>query len=87
MAGRIDEIQHVRLAIVRFVVHRHRMGLNRNAAFAFQVHIIQHLRLFHFGQRAGLFKNSIGQRRFTVVNMRDDAKISDLIQVHKSLSS
>jgi len=44
-----------------------------------QLHVIKHL-LLHFSarQKTGLFDNPVCQRRFAVIDMRDDTKISDI---------
>ena len=84
MAGGIDQIQLVGLAVVRGVHHAHGVGLDSDAAFALQVHGVKHLGL-HLarGERPGQFQQAIRQRGFTVVDMRDDREVADESGVHK----
>ena len=62
-------------------------GFDGNAALAFEVHRIEHL-LVHLplAERAGEFEKAVGKRGFAVVNVRDDAKISDVTGVHQFLT-
>src|SRR3989344_837801 len=78
MPGRVDEIQDV-LA----VLHPHRLHLDGDAALAFEVHTVEHL-VAHkaFGNGTGTFEQTIGQRRFPVVNVRDDRKVANVFLVH-----
>ena len=47
MAGSIDQVELIDLAILRGVQHAYGMGLDGNAALALQVHRVQNL-LLHF---------------------------------------
>ena len=78
VAGRVDQVELVGLAVVRRIHHAHRMGLDGDAAFALQVHRIQHLGL-HLArrQRAGELQQTVGKRAFPMVNMGDDGEIAD----------
>src|SRR5580658_5461325 len=61
-------------------------GFDGDAAFALQVHGVEHLRMhFALGERAGKFQQAVGQRGFAVVNVRDDAEIADVLGIHVSL--
>ena len=53
------------------------VGLDGDAALAFQIHGIEHL-LHHFAlaERARGFEETVGKRAFTVVDMRDDREIA-----------
>ena len=55
------------------------MGFDGDAALALQVHRIEHLR-HHFAlrKRAGDFQQAVGQRRFAVVDVRNDREIADV---------
>ena len=80
MAGRVDQIQVVLAAVGRGVLERRGLRLDRDAALALQVHRIEHLR-FHFAiaQAAAALNQAVGQRRFAVVDMRDDRKVADVL--------
>ena len=80
---RVDEVEHVLLAVVRRVVEADGMRLDRDAALALEVHRVEHLRL-HLArlQGAGDFEEAIGQRRLAVVDVRDDREIADVGGIH-----
>ena len=76
---RIDHVQDVFLAVF-FVHHADGVSLDGNAAFAFKVHVVQEL-VGHlvFRDRLGQFDHAVCKCRFTVVNVGDDAEISDIV--------
>ena len=84
VAGSVDEVELVSLTVVRGVHHAHGMGLDGDAALAFQVHGVEHLRL-HLarGERAGQLQQAVRQRGFTVVDMRDDGEVAEESGVHR----
>ena len=84
MAGSIDQIQLIGLAILGIVSHSYGVGFDGDASFALQVHIIQHLRL-HLarGERAGQLQQAIGKRGFAVVNMGNDGEVADVFSIHE----
>ena len=60
------------------------MGLDGDAAFALEVHVVQKLCLHvAVGDGAGQLQNAVGERRFAVVDVGDDRKIADVLGVHK----
>jgi hypothetical protein len=76
VAGRVDEVEHIVLAIVQ-VIHRYGRGLDCYAAFPLDIHIVQELvLLLAVAYGAGYFHYAVGQRAFAVVNMRYYRKIS-----------
>ena len=83
MAGGIDQIELVGLAIPGGVHHADGVGLNGDATFPFEVHRVEHLRL-HFarGQRSGQLEQSVGQGGFAVVDVRNDGEIAEESGVH-----
>ncbi|MNZ89697.1 hypothetical protein D3C78_1086320 [compost metagenome] len=82
MAGRIDEVQLVGLAVLRLVVKRDAVGLDGDPAFALQVHGIQNLS-FHFAcrQATAHLDETVGQRRLAMVDVGDDGEIADMTQI------
>ena len=59
------------------------MRFDGDAALAFQVHRIQHLRHhFALAERAGDFQKAVGQRRFAVVDVRNNREIADVRGIH-----
>ena len=83
MAGRIDQVELVVLAIGGTVGHAHGLGLDRDALFAFEVHGVEHL-LLHvaLGERAGALEQAVSQGRLTVVDVGDDDKVPYVRLVH-----
>ena len=54
------------------------MALDGDASFAFQIHIVKHLP-FCYSDRLGMFKKTVGQGRFAMVNMGNNAEIPYMI--------
>ena len=79
----VDEVELIDLPVLCGVHHADGMGLDGNAAFALEVHGIKDL-LLHLAhcQGAGQFQQAIGQRRFSVVDVRDDREVADVSGVH-----
>ncbi len=77
VAGRVDEVELVGLAVGRGIHHADRMRLDGDAALALQVHRVQHLSL-HLArrQRAGKLQQTVGKRALPMIDMGDDREIS-----------
>ena len=85
VAGRVDQVELVFVAVLGRVVQANALGLDGDAALALQVHRVEHLRAhLALAERAGKLEQAVGQRGLAVVNMRDDAKIADETWVHVS---
>jgi len=54
------------------------MALDGDAPFPFQIHIVEHLPFRHL-YGVGILKQSVGDGRLTVVNVGDDAEISNIL--------
>ena len=75
------------MAVARRVLQANAFGLDGDAALALQVHGIQHLRgHLALAERAGQFPQAVGQRGLAVVNVRDDAKVPDVLGIHLAVS-
>ena len=85
VAGRVDQVELVQVAVVGRIVQADGVGLDGDAALALEVHRVENL-LHHFAlrKRAGDFEQAVGQRRFAVVDMRNDREIADEFAVHAS---
>ena len=83
MARGVNEVQLVSFAVFGLVEHGDGVGLDGDAAFALQVHGVEQL-LLHFagGDGAGAMEEAVGERGLPVVNVGDDAEISDVRGVH-----
>ena len=56
------------------------MAFDCNAAFLFQFHIIEHLSLGYLNG-IGILQQSVGQCRLTMVDMRNDTEISNMLHI------
>jgi hypothetical protein len=83
MAGRIDQIELVGVAVVGLVHHAHGMRLDGDATLALQVHVVENLRL-HLapGHGACVFQKTVAQRRLAVVDVGDDCEVAKEACVH-----
>ena len=88
VARRVDQIEVVDLAVARLVRERGGLRLDRDPAFALEVHRVQHL-LAHLpvGEAAAALDEPVGERRFAVVDVGDDGKIADQLHVLRRLSA
>ena len=85
VAGRVDEVEHVILAVARAIIEPHRLRLDGDAALALDIHRIEHL-LDHFArfEPAGELDQPVGERRFAVVDMGDDGEIADIFDGYRA---
>ena len=84
MSRCVDEMQFVIVPILSLVVETHRLCLNRNAALTFQIHIIENLG-FHLTlcQRPCIFNQPVRNRRFAMVDVCNNRKITDELFCHR----
>ena len=60
VAGSVEKVEEIRLSVLRRVLHRHRMALDRDASFALKIHGVKGLRLELAGAYGmGKFENAI----------------------------
>jgi hypothetical protein len=80
MAGGVDQVEDVVLAILGAILQTHGLRLDGDAALALDVHGIEHLllHLAHF-EPAGELDQPVGERRLSVIDMRDDGEVTDII--------
>ena len=79
VAGRVDQVELVGLAVARLVAQRRGLRLDGDAALALEVHRVEHLRLhLALGQAAAALDEAIGERRLAVVDVRDDGEVADV---------
>ena len=78
VAGRVDQVKDIGLAIIGFVLNPNRVRFDSNATLFFDIHRIQHLR-FHIplGHSASGLDKTVRQRRFTVVDVGNNGKVAD----------
>jgi hypothetical protein len=76
MAGRVDQVKLVPVAVVGFIIEPHSVGFNSDTALAFEIHRIEHLRHhFALGEGSGGLQKPVREGAFTMVNMRNDGEI------------
>ena len=87
MARCVDQVEVVDLSVFGFVVQRSGLCLDGDAALFLDVHRVENLG-FHFTrlESTTTLNQTIGQRGFAVVNVRNDRKISDVIHQGRSAS-
>ena len=74
VAGRIDQVE-----LEPLVLQPHGLGLDRDAPFALEVHLVEVLRPHVAAlDRMGDLEHPVGQRRLAVVDMRHDAEVADV---------
>ena len=78
MTRSINQVEDVDLAIGRGVFHAGGLELDGDAAFALQLHVVEKLRLHVASSNgAGVLQEPIGQGGFPVVDVGNDAEITD----------
>ena len=80
VAGGVDEVELIKLPVVGGIIDLHRPGLDGDAPFPLNVHVVQEL-LLHIpeGHGAGLLQDAVSQGGLAVVDVGDDAEVSDVI--------
>ena len=78
VAGGVDEVQLVGLAVLGRIRQRHRLGLDGDATLALDRIGVEHLRL-HLArlQAAAQLDDAIGQRGLAVVDVGNDGEVAD----------
>ena len=78
--GRVEEVEEVRLPVLRLVVHGHGVGLDGDPALALEVHRVERLFL-QFARRNGVrqFEDPVGKSGLPMVNMGYDAEIAYVV--------
>ena len=83
MTRSVDQVKRVGDAVLTFVIKADGMGLNSDASFSLQIHIVENLILhLTLGKRTSKFQQTIGERRLAVVYMGDDREIANARWIH-----
>ena len=83
VAGRIDQVELILLAVRGAVMQANAFGLDGDAALALEVHRVEDLRgHFALAERAGKLQQAVGQGGLAVVDVRDDAEVADETRIH-----
>src|SRR5690606_22736774 len=85
VAGGVDEVEVVGLAVARGVRQRDRLRLDGNAALALDRIVVEHLG-FHLarGQAAAELDDAVGQGRLAVVDVGDDGEVANVPHLVRS---
>ena len=81
MAGRVDQVEHVILAVALAApVHAHGLRLDGDAALPLQLHVVQELVLrLARGHRSRLLQQPIAQRALAMIDVRNDREIAQVL--------
>jgi hypothetical protein len=80
VAGSIDKIEPEYLTGSARVREHHGLAFDGNASFPFDLHVIKELVTeLPIGNHAGKLNQTVGQGGFTVIDMGNNAEISDLL--------
>ena len=82
MTRGIDQIEMIELTVFGAIIDTYRLALDRDAAFALDIHRIEQL-LFHIARRDrfGKFEDTVRERRFAMIDVGDDREIADILRV------
>jgi hypothetical protein len=74
----VDKIENVFLSIIRLVDDANGLRLDGDTTFSFKIHVIKYLSLhLTVSESASHLYNTIGKCRFAVIDMCNNAKVSD----------
>jgi len=80
VARGVDQVQNIGFAVARLVGDAHALGLDGDAPLALNIHAVEVLLALIAGRnQAGQAQDAVGQGRFAVVDMGDDAEIADVV--------
>ena len=81
VTGRVHQVEDVGLPILRRIGEPHGLRLDGDAALALDIHVVEDL-LDHLARRqtAGRLDQTVGKRRFAMVDMGDDREIADQLE-------
>ena len=83
VAGRVDQVEDVGLAVLGRVVQAHGVRLDGDAPLPLQVHAVEVLGLeLARLEGAGGLEETVRQRRLAVVDVGDDREIAYLLKIH-----
>ena len=89
VAGGVDEIELLGLAVFGEIHHADGVGFDGDATLAFELHGIEDLlvtRHFTGAERSGDLQHTVRERGLAVVDMRDDREVPNRSAVHALLS-
>jgi len=85
MPGRVDQVEQIRVPIAASVAQRHCLRLDRDAAFALQVHGVEDLTThLPLGKPPAKLNDAIGKSGLAVIDVSDDGKVTDAMHISRS---
>ena len=81
MAWRVHQVELIKLAVLRAVIEPDRLRLDRDPALFLDLHAVENLSLtrhFAVGHAAAKLDEPVRERRFAMIDMRNDREISDV---------
>ena len=82
VARRVDQVQGVAPAVLCAVGKRDDLALDRDPALPLDIHVVEDLVLeIAVLHDAGILDQPVGERRLSVVDMGDNAEISDIVHI------
>ena len=79
VARGVDKVQGIDLTLI-LILHLDSVALDGDAALTLEIHVVEHLvNEFLLADGLGEFKKTIGQGRFAMVDMGDNAEIPDVL--------
>src|SRR3989344_5789809 len=93
MSGRIDEIKHIfgpfaSLGTSRMVNHSYGLHFDSDAPLPLEIHTVEYLIAHHArGNSPRAFKQTVGESRFTVIDVRNNRKVAYIFRIHGCIGS
>ncbi len=82
MAGRVNQIEIILLAVLGLVRQTDGLAFYGDAALPLNIHVVQELILEFAGRdQAAELDETVGERGFAVVYMGDDAEVADVFHI------
>ncbi len=79
VSRRVDQVEGIFFTLI-FIIHLYGVALDRDTPFAFEVHIVEHLRLKVFPLYGfGELQQAVGECTLTMVYVGNDAKIAYIL--------
>ena len=80
VSGGVDQVQPVGPTVLRGEGERDRVALDRDAALALELHVVEHLVAELARSHAvARLDQAIGERRLAVIDVRDDAEVANVL--------
>lgn len=82
MAGGVNEVEKINLAITGPILQCGRLGLDGDTPLTLQIHRVEHL-LLHLaiGESSTDLDDPVGQGALSMVDMGNDGKVSNILQI------